>query len=203
MQTTPMTTRLPLALQTKLNLIGPLLETQGVVQPHGRGRQTFRLRFRQFDPARGYSVHRSLSLGRDPRLAQEVAAHLVLLRQKPMETRLIAATEAACQRAAERTSRAEVRRLQRDRREAARALSIDPEAAMAQMLSRLNEISQAAHDRAYGPTQESERASPAPHRLVLECIPISAEGRYRARFPRVETTTASAWFSSRWLRLSS
>lgn len=44
MQTIPMTTHLPLAIQTKLNLIGPLLETQGVVQPHhGRGRRTFRL----------------------------------------------------------------------------------------------------------------------------------------------------------------
>lgn len=60
---------------------------------------------------------------------------------------MIAATEAACQRAAERTSRAEVRRLQRDKHDAARALSIDPDVAMAELLSRLNEIAQAAQQR--------------------------------------------------------
>ena len=76
--TPAVTTGIPAALYAALTEIKSLLERQGVVQfQEGDDRHgSYRLRYREFDSSVGFTRHRSLSLGRDPSVAEAVTALL-------------------------------------------------------------------------------------------------------------------------------
>ena len=66
---------IPNQLRSDLEALRPILERQGVVQfRHDPDRSgTYRLRFREFNSDAGFTLHRSVSLGRDPAIGEAVA----------------------------------------------------------------------------------------------------------------------------------
>ena len=71
---------IPNQLRSDLEALRPILERQGVVQfRHDPDRPgNYRLRFREFNSDAGFTLHRSVSLGRDPAIGEAVA---VLIRR--------------------------------------------------------------------------------------------------------------------------
>jgi hypothetical protein len=71
---------IPTELYTDLEALRPILERQGVVQyRQGTDRRgMYRLRFREFSTRAGFTLHRSMSLGYQPAVAEAVA---VLIRR--------------------------------------------------------------------------------------------------------------------------
>jgi len=66
---------IPAELLIELETLRPIIEQQGVVQQHhGDDRkQSYRLRYREFDSHLGYRRHRSIPLGSSPVVVQAVA----------------------------------------------------------------------------------------------------------------------------------
>lgn len=71
---------IPAKLRSELEALRPVLERQGVVQFHGGSDRfgSYRVRYREFNKSAGYTLHRSLALGRDPMIAKAVTALIQL-----------------------------------------------------------------------------------------------------------------------------
>jgi hypothetical protein len=106
---------IPADILVKVERLRPILKVQGVVlrRDDGGPNPRYRLRYRQHDEERGYTVHKALTLGTDPAVAKAVAEVLQCWRSEPNPLQLDLLRE-------EQARRTELHR-QRQRRNAVRA----------------------------------------------------------------------------------
>lgn len=99
--------RIPAALWARLVELKAVLIEQGIVQLRATAdHYGYRLRYRMFDAERGYTVHRSLALGIDERVAYDVQQLLEEWRAPVKAARAAATAEAELRRERRRTIRA-------------------------------------------------------------------------------------------------